>query len=209
MKAKNNTRPLLHRSLLWTSVLLILLLTALYYISGELKYYSLNEEALGRFFGIKWWLVGHLSGGILALVIGPLQFWESFRVRNLKLHRTIGKIYLLAIAVAAFSSTFMAWNTALAIHFTWALSLQVLAVVWITTAFMAYRAIRKKRIRQHREWMIRSYIVTFGFITFRWMNDTLGEAGIGTFVERAPTIVYLLILIPLGVAGLIFEWNKK
>ena len=200
----NRTSPIF-----WSAILLLSLAIALSFISEEVKYYALEEETLGRYWKVKWWLVGHLSGGILALLLGPFQFWTRFRNKYLNLHRLLGKIYIGAIAIASLASTYMAWTTALEIHFTWALSLQILALVWITTVLMAYRTIRLKRIQQHKEWMIRSYLVTFVFIGFRYVNDTLYEAGIGTFVERAPTIIYLLILLPLLAAEIIFQWKKK
>ena len=187
----------------------MLFLIALNFISGELKYYRLEEETFGKFWEVKWWLIGHLSGGILALVIGPFQFWTKFRNKYLKVHRLMGKIYLVAILIASLSSIYMAWNTAIQVHFTWALSLQILSFTWIITAFMAYRAIKNHRIQQHKEWMVRSYIVTFVFVAFRWINNALGAAEIGTFVERAPTIIYLTIFLPLLIAEIIFQWNKK
>ena len=196
-------------SLFWPGVLLFLFLIAIIFITDEIKYFGLKQDILGRYWDIKWWLISHLSGGILALILGPLQFWTKFRNKFLKLHRTLGKIYLIAILIASLSSTYMAWNTAVAIHFTWALSLQVLAFMWIATAFMAYRTIRLKRIQQHKEWMIRSYIVTFGFVAFRFIDDILRDADIGTFIERAPSIIYTMLLIPLFAAELIFQWDKN
>lgn len=209
MKPANNPKSTPANSLFRPAMLLAVLLVAIYFISREVKYYTLNQETLGRFFEIRWWLMGHLSGGILALLIGPFQFWEKFRMRNLKLHRQLGKVYLIAILVATLCSTYMAWTSALKIHFSWALSLQVLAAAWLVTIFMAYRAIRMRRIQRHREWMIRSYIVTFGFISFRFINDTMAAAEMGTFVERASSIIYLVLFIPLAIAGLVFEWNRK
>ena len=209
MKSESSTKSVPAVSLFWPVILLTVLLVAIYFISREVKYYTLNQETLGRFFEIRWWLVGHLTGGILALLIGPFQFWEKFRIRNLKLHRLLGKIYLVAILVATLCSTYMAWTSALKIHFSWALSLQVLAAAWLVTIFMAYRAIRLRRVQRHREWMIRSYLVTFGFVSFRFINDTMAAAEMGTFVERAPSIVYLVLFIPLTIAGLVFEWNRK
>lgn len=196
-------------SIFWFGILLMFFLIALNFISGELKYYQLEEATFGRYWEVKWWLIGHLSGGILALVLGPVQFWTKFRNKYLKAHRLMGKIYLIAILVASLSSIYMAWNTAIKVHFTWALSLQVLSFTWIITAFMAFRAIKKHRIQQHKEWMVRSYIVTFVFVAFRWINDMLGAAEIGTFVERGPTIIYLTIFLPLLAAEIIFQWNKK
>ena len=38
---------------------------------------------------------------------------------------------------------------------------------------MAYAAIRKRAIERHREWMIRSYTVTFAFVLFRLVDQLL------------------------------------
>jgi Predicted membrane protein (DUF2306) len=49
------------------------------------------------------------------------------------------------------------------------LRIGLLAFAWITTASMAYISVMRGRILQHKEWMIRSYVVTFAFVTFRWL----------------------------------------
>ena len=190
-------------------LLIFVALSSFYYVAGDLKFYALDEDTLGRFWDIKWWLIGHLTTAIIAVVLGPFQFWTRFRNRNIQLHRTLGKIYIIAIIITSICATYLAWNTAVKIHFTYALTLQVGAIVWFITVAMAYRTIRLKRIRQHKEWMIRSYIVTLVFISFRFFNEYLDAAQIGTFVERAATIGYLSTFVPLFLAELIFNWNRK
>ena len=46
-----------------------------------------------------------------------------------------------------------------------------LAVAWVTTTGMAYASIIRRKFLMHKEWMIRSYIVTFAFVTFRIFSD--------------------------------------
>jgi hypothetical protein len=50
----------------------------------------------------------------------------------------------------------------------------MLCVAWVITTGMALYAIRTRRLEQHREWMLRSYTVTFAFVTYRlvsmWLN---------------------------------------
>ena len=108
-----------------------------------------------------------ILGALIALIIGPFQFWKGFRDRYMITHRWMGRIYLIAILIGSIASTYLAWTSALQIHWTWALALQGLAFAWIITSGMAYFSVRRKRIQEHREWMIRSYAVTFAFITFR------------------------------------------
>ena len=71
-------------TLLWVSVLVI---AARFVIVNALPYYGLTEETMGRWWNYKWSLIGHISGGIIALIIGPLQFWKAFRNRYLAFHR--------------------------------------------------------------------------------------------------------------------------
>ena len=196
-------------SIVWLIILFALFLIAFKFVLGEIKYYSLDQEVLGRFWKIKWWLYGHVSGGILALLIGPFQFWSKFRTKYITTHRLLGKIYLIAILIGSLSSCYLAWTSALAIHWTWGLALQVLGIAWFFTALMAYRAIRKRRIQIHKEWMIRSYVVTFAFVSFRWLVDLPFVIELGNFIERAPTVVWVSWAIPLFITEIILQWNKK
>jgi hypothetical protein len=41
-------------------------------------------------------------------------------------------------------------------------------VAWWVTTGLAYLAIQRGEIQQHKAWVVRSYIVTFAFVTFRW-----------------------------------------
>jgi Predicted membrane protein (DUF2306) len=53
-----------------------------------------------------------------------------------------------------------------------------LALAWMLTTGMALIAIRRSLVDQHKEWMIRSYVVTFGFVTFRGIIPLLRAAGV-------------------------------
>ena len=189
--------------------LFLIVFAGKFIIRDALPYFGFEEEVLGRFWNIKWWLIGHVSGGILALLIGPFQFWNAFRTKYLKTHRWLGRIYLIAILIGSISSTSLAWTSALAIHWTWAIVLQALAIPWFITAFMAYRAIRKRRVQQHKEWMIRSYVVTFAFVSFRWLVDLPLLVELGNFIEIGPTVAWVSWVFPLLITEIILQWNKK
>ncbi len=187
----------------------LILFAGRFLIKDAVPYFSLQEDVFGRFWNAKWWLVGHVTGGFLALMIGPFQFWKSFRIRFTSVHRTLGKVYLVSILVASLCSTYLAWTTALAIHWTWSIALQSLAIAWFCTVLMAYRFVRLKRFQLHKEWMIRSYVVTFGFVLFRYMNGHPFFVELGNFIERGPTIGWLCWAIPLFFTEIIIQWNKK
>lgn len=180
-----------------------------YIVKDALQYFGLSEDIYGRFWDAKWSLIGHVTGGLLALIIGPFQFWKGFRSKYLSTHRIMGRVYLISILVGSLSATLLAWTTAVAIHWTWAVSLQALGFAWFVTALMAYITIRKKRIQQHKEWMIRSYVVTFGFVIFRFLNEMPALRELGNFVERGPTLGWMSWTITLLLTEVVLQWNKK
>jgi len=108
----------------------------------------------------------HITGGMLALLVGPFQFIKKFRNRNLRLHRTLGKIYLGAILfLAGPSGLFMAFYAeggGIAV-----VGFAIMALLWLVTTYMAYEAVRKKNIDAHKAWMVRSFALTFAAVTLR------------------------------------------
>lgn len=58
-------------------------------------------------------------------------------------------------------------------HFAYATGLFFLAVSWGVTTAMALLTIRARQIVAHRNWMLRSYTVTFAFVLFRLVDAQL------------------------------------
>ncbi len=188
----------------------LVLFAGKFVINDALPYFGLNKETFGNYWDFKWPLIGHISGGLIALIIGPFQFWKSFRNKYMTTHRWLGRIYLIAILLGTISSTYLSWSSAIRVNFSWALGLQGLAFAWITTASMAYVSVMRGRILQHKEWMIRSYVVTFAFVTFRWINDSpIAHQLMPTFDERGPTSIWLSWTIPLLITEVVLSWKKK
>lgn len=171
--AQSKLIPLQQRtSYVGLGILLFLILFAgKFVVFDAIPYFGFDKEIFGRYWNYKWPLIGHISGGLLALVIGPFQFWKAFRNKYITAHRLMGRTYLVAILIGTICSTYLAWTSAIRVNFSWALGLQGLAFAWITTASMAYISVMKGHMLQHKEWMIRSYVVTFAFVTFRWLDD--------------------------------------
>ena len=74
---------------------------------------------------------------------------------------------------------------------------------------MAFIQIRKGRITQHKEWMIRSYVVTFAFVLFRFIDELESVRALGSFVERGATEIWVSWAVPLLIVELFISWNKK
>lgn len=190
--------------------ILLILFAGRFVINDALPYFGFEKATFGSYWDFRWPLIGHISGGLIALTLGPFQFWKSFRNKFINAHRWMGRIYLTAILIGTISASYLAWTSAIRVNFSWALGLQSLAFAWITTSSMAYIAVRQKRILQHKEWMIRSYVVTFAFVTFRWLTDLpIAIQVMNKFEERGPTIIWLSWTIPLLITEIVLSWKKK
>jgi uncharacterized membrane protein len=134
----------------------------------------------------------HVGGGLIALAIGWLQFWKRLRQRNIKLHRNLGKLYILVILLGAISAGYSAiFATG---GFGNQLGFFLLAVVWFFTTLQAYLAIRKGNVVAHKHWMTYSYAATFAAVTLRiflplWM-------GMGISFEEAYNAIAWFCWIP-------------
>ena len=108
----------------------------------------------------------HITGGMLALSTGPFQFIRNFRNKHLHLHRTLGKIYLMSIFfLGAPAGLFMAFYAEGGLFSSMGFCL--MALLWLFTTWRAYECILEKKITDHRNWMLRSYALTFAAVTLR------------------------------------------
>jgi len=165
-------------SRLWiASTLGVLALLALWFVvRSALPYLGLSEAHFGPYFWPRrWWLVMHIAGGMTALTVGLIQIWLGLTNRTAALHRALGKVYVAVIAVGSMSGFYLALT--IPSNAPYAAGLFFLCVAWVVTTSMAVLAIRRRNVPQHREWMLRSYAVTFAFVTFRFGVDALIAQG--------------------------------
>jgi len=83
-----------------------------------------------------------------------------------------------------------------------------LAVAWVITTSLAYISIRRGALAQRRTWMIRSYVVTFGFVTFRVINLTLTTLGVGSEDSQTGAAAWLCWTIPLLITELCLRRSR-
>jgi hypothetical protein len=162
-----------------------------------------SQASYTRYWPNRGYLLMHIIGGSLALLSGPFQIWSGLRRRVLKVHRLIGFTYLGGVVLGSAGAFYMASISPLP---TFGVALTVLAVAWLVTSGMALLAIKNRRIDVHKEWMIRSYIVTYGFVTFRFMDELGFFASLGK--ERFATIAWACWTIPLLFAEVAMQWKR-
>jgi uncharacterized membrane protein len=175
-------------------------------VHTAVPYFSLSETQFGRYWPRRWWLLLHISAGTFALLSGPVQLWLGLTNRRRKLHRQLGTAYVGSVAVSSLAGYYLAFNT----NFGWVFGagLASLATAWVVTTSLAVVAIRRRQYEQHKEWMIRSYVATTAFVTFRLFFLVLEQMGIGTPIERLTAMSWLCWAPQLLIAEAILQGRK-
>lgn len=150
----------------------------------------------------------HVYASILVLFAGFTQFSRKLQRRQPWIHRAMGYIYtiniLLITGPAGLLMGFYAnGGTSSRMGFV------ALAALWIFFTAMALYKARKKDLKSHRNYMIRSYALTLSAITLRaW------KFGINNSFELPPMDVYRAVawlgwVVNLGVAEIIIYRIKN
>lgn len=166
------------KSKIWIAALLggAAVLAGWFIYRSALPYLSLSPDYYGPYFWPRrWGLLLHVAGGITALGVGLVQLWSGLTNRVARLHRTLGRVYVTAILFGSIAGFYLALT--ISGNPPYGSGLFMLCVAWVVTTAMAVLAISRRNVQQHREWMMRSYAVTFAFVTFRFGVDALVSHG--------------------------------
>jgi uncharacterized membrane protein len=180
------------------------------FVAVYVFHYYLNYNPAG--FDVYWpaprrtALLVHISSGMIALLAGPWQFSRRLRQRYLTLHRWMGRTYLVAVACGSIAAWFLAFTTPYG--WAWGFGVSMLAVAWTTTSAMAYYAILRRQIPIHKEWMVRSYVVTFAFVTFRILHDFGPTARLQPEADRAVAAIWACWAVPLLFTEVILQLRR-
>ena len=196
-----STLPKLHagrsrfKTVLWISLGLIALFV---FITSEVMLvtdYPMYHAYRLQVIADRHLLIPHTLAGTFALLAGPLQFSTRFRQRHLQIHRVLGRLYALSVFAGSFTGIALAWGRP-GLPGT---SMQ--AAAWMVCTTAAVIAARNLQVAVHRQWMARSYAVTFTFVSSRILNlvpaywshlgDVLSAVGVIAFTLASILIVDL------------------
>jgi uncharacterized membrane protein len=107
----------------------------------------------------------HISFSGLALLLGPFQFVQLIRNKVPRIHRMIGRVYLISVGLGGLGAFIMSMFSSVGI--AGFIGFGSLAVWWEISAFKAYRAIRNRDFRNHQGWMIRNFALTYAAVSLR------------------------------------------
>lgn len=111
------------------------------------------------------WLPMHAMAAATALLAAPLQFRAQLRARRPEVHRWLGRLYVTGCLIGAVTGLVLAFGAATGRIST--LGFGALALVWGVATARAWRLARRRDFVAHREWMIRSFALTFAAVTLR------------------------------------------
>jgi uncharacterized membrane protein len=175
------------------------------YLTSSLQSLGSDETAMAAVYkDLPPWmqmaLYVHIIFAALALLLSPAQFSVRLRARLPRLHRVFGRISFVSIGVAGGAGLIMAPVNAAGPIGT--VGFGLLAVLWPTFAWNAYRAVRRRDFVEHRRWAIRTFALTYAGVALRlWLGVLIAcqaIAGVDSEVafHRAYYLVPFLAWIP-------------
>ena len=146
-----------------------------------------------RFAEVPLFAAFHVIGGGTILIIGGFQFIAAIRARRIAVHRWMGRAYLSGVLIGGIGGLVLAFGAAggpvARIGFG------LLAIVWLTSGTLAYRAVRSGDLGRHRLWVTRNYALAFAAVMLRIQLPIL-QGGFGLDFESSYAIVAWLSWVP-------------
>jgi len=182
---------------LWTLMAIMAVLIGFYpaiYFILDPKFGLLSTKSNELLMNTYWQIAfkAHIVCGGIALLIGWSQFSVKFRNNYLKLHKNIGKAYVLLVILSSLSGIYIGFDATGGL--VSALGFISLGIIWFCTTILAYVHILNKRILSHQKMMIFSYAACFAAVTLRiWLPMLTSLTG--DFIT-AYTIVAWICWIP-------------
>ncbi|HEX4948135.1 MAG TPA: DUF2306 domain-containing protein [Blastocatellia bacterium] len=155
----------------------------------------------------KWWLLPHALAGTLMYLSAPLQFSEQLRKRFPRLHRITGRLYVLSVFIVGPTGAYIQYFEE---RMGFPRSFTVLAVIdallLMGTTLMGFVFAYRRKIAQHRQWMIRSYAVALVFVEARFILGVTGWDRLG--VEMVQAVIWSCLALSLLLADLANHWSE-
>lgn len=124
-----------------------------------------------------WFFYQHIGLGAVSMLTGWTQFSAKIRARNIGLHRTLGKIYVIAVLFSGSAGFYLSFYATGGI--VSGLGFGTMAFLWLFTTAMAFITVKQGNINAHRNWMIRSYALCWAAVTLRiWLPGLQGFFGL-------------------------------
>ena len=196
------------RILIWALWTLIIALSVYFLFDNVIAYFFGYRSTLfgDSLFQNQLWVALHMAGGTIVLLLGPIQFWKWFRIKFLRVHRLLGKLYILGAGVAGLAALGISLISPCK---PCRVSLFLLSAFFLLSTFLAWYTIKRKNIKAHRQFMVRSYVCALAFVSVRidgivpldFLFSTISDP-----VFRRTVNEYFFSFVPLLIAEVVMTW---
>ncbi|KRF08648.1 hypothetical protein ASH00_02805 [Arthrobacter sp. Soil782] len=163
-----------------------------------------------RYIAHPWLAYLHIAPGVVYLLGAPLQLSRRFRTRHYDVHRRLGRVLLVCALVSGLFALLFG------VPYAWGGASEAIATVvfgcwFLACLVLAFRAIRRDDVRQHRRWMIRAFAVAVGIGTIRiWaaIFESVEQAVSGGTTSEAldPTMFGIAFWLAFTMHVAVGEW---
>jgi uncharacterized membrane protein len=193
--------------LVWVGVLIAIVLTfyglriatdAPFLISGTNPE---PEDFESRYVAHPWLAYVHMTPGVLYLLGAPLQLSQRIRTQHYTLHRRLGRVLVPAgLLSVIFAISF-------GLQFAWGgmgegIATAVFGCWFLICLVLAFRAIRRDDVVNHRRWMIRAFAAGVAVGTIRIWVGLLIASGLLDFHDSFAAAFWIALSLHV-LAG---EW---
>jgi len=151
-------------------------------------------------------IAAHLLIAVIIMVGGPLQLVPQIRSRAPRVHRVIGRTYVLTAVVTSLTGIYMVFVRPTAGDLAQHVGTAVGGLMILFCAAMAFSYAVKRDFARHRQWALRLFMVVSGVWFFRiglmfWLLLNHGPVGFDPDTFRGPFLTFLSFaeyLLPLA-----------
>ena len=190
---------------MWTTIVVV----SLYFFFDNViaYFFGYRSPIFGdSIFRNQLWVVLHMTGGSLTLLLGPVQFWGFVRRRWTGFHRMMGKFYVFGAGIAGLSALRL---SVVSPCVPCRISLFILSILVILATVMAWITIKRGLVDEHRKFMVRSYICVMAFVAVR-IDDLVSLSFLFSAIDdplfRRVVNEYIFSFVPLIVGEIFMTW---
>lgn len=163
-----------------------------YFTVGSGMPFIVEKGAVGASAVWRGVLLAHVAGSIVCLAAATGQFFRGLQRRFPAAHRWLGRGYVASVLIVvcptgAYLALFAKGGVAGQVGFL------LLGAILFHTTLAGHRAIRRRDIRAHIAWMIRSFAMAASAITFRILHVGFAIVGV-PYAVNYPASLWLSIL---------------
>ena len=180
------------------------LLTVFVLAAKNAKILDPASDIAQHFAPVKGYLALHGIFGMLALLLGAFQLSNRLRAKYLKLHRSLGYVYIACVFISCPFAIPVAYKVG-SLSLTAASAVQSLG--WVLTTAIALACIKRGNVEQHRRWMLRGYPFAMIFTVARLIIPIPPVLRLG--LPGIELVVWSTIAAAAFLPSMLLDWPAK